>query len=115
MGEHEFSWTEFERASALKPNFTDRRLACALIFAGEFERAIKAAQAHMRADPFYFPIPSAFLGLAFYMLKQYDSALHPLRECVSQGGRRYRTRSGRGSAMARRFGGRIMRRGSRVV
>jgi adenylate cyclase len=84
MGEHEFSLTEFERASALNPNFTDRRLACALIFAGEFETAIKAAQAHMRADPFYFPIASAFLGLAFYMLKRYDDALHPLRDCVSR-------------------------------
>jgi adenylate cyclase len=84
MGEHEFSLTEFERASTLNPNFTDRRLACALIFAGEFEGAIKAAQAHMRADPFYFPISSAFLGLAFYMLKRYREALHPLRECISR-------------------------------
>jgi adenylate cyclase len=84
QGRHAFSIAEFERARALNPNFTDWRFACALVFAGEFERAILVAQDHMRSDPFYFPVTSGFQGLAFYMLKRYAEALPPLQECVSR-------------------------------
>jgi len=82
--QHELAIAEFERAFELNPNYTDRRFACALIFAGEFERAVQCIQAHKRADPFYFPIASGFLGLAFYMLRRYSEALPPLLECVSR-------------------------------
>jgi adenylate cyclase len=82
--QHELSIAEFERAGALNPNFTDRRFACALIFDGEFTRAVQTAEANMRADPFYFPIAAGFLGLALYMLKRYSKAIPPLLECVSR-------------------------------
>jgi len=62
--QHELAIAEFERAFELNPNFTDRRFACALIFAGEFERAVQCIQVHKRADPFYFPIASGFSRLS---------------------------------------------------
>ena len=82
--QHELSIAEFERAIELNPNFTDRRFAIPLIFAGQFDRAVQCIQMHKRADPFYFPVASGFLGLALYMLKRYSEALTPLLECVSR-------------------------------
>jgi adenylate cyclase len=82
--QHDLSIAEFERALELNPNFTDRRFAAALIFAGQLDRAVQCIQAHKRADPLYFPIASGFLGLAFYMLRRYSDALTPLLECVSR-------------------------------
>ncbi len=82
--QHDLSIAEFERAFELNPNFTDRRFAAPLIFAGEFDRAVQMIDTHKRADPFYFPIASGFLGLAFYMLKRYAQALPPLLDCVSR-------------------------------
>jgi adenylate cyclase len=76
--------SEFERAIALNPNFTDWRLTSALIYAGEPERAIDMAHAHMRLDPYYHPMTPGWLGLAHYQLERYADALAPLRECVSR-------------------------------
>jgi len=84
QGQHALSIAEFKRAVARNPNFTDWRFACALVFAGEFARAILAAQDHMRVDPFYLSVTSGFLGLAFYMLKDYAEALPQLEETVSR-------------------------------
>src|SRR5215470_15701563 len=84
QGQHALSIAEFERAVARNPNFTDWRFACALVFAGEFARAILAAQDHMRVDPFYLSVTSGFLGLAFYMLMDYAEALPQLEEAVSR-------------------------------
>src|SRR5262249_45237704 len=83
-GQHALSIAEFERAFARNPNFPDSRFACALAFAGEFARAVQAAQDHMRADPFYLSVTSGYLGLAFYMLKDYAEALPQLEETVSR-------------------------------
>lgn len=84
QGEHALSIAEFERACARNPNFTDWRFTLALVYAGEFARAIQAAQDHMRADPFYHSVTSGLLGLAFYMLKDYAEALPQLEEAVSR-------------------------------
>ena len=54
---------QFERALALNPNFTDWRYAAVLAFAGQAERAIDAAKAHLRVDPFALPIARGHLGL----------------------------------------------------
>jgi adenylate cyclase len=75
---------EFEKAIALNPNFTDWRLAAAMIFAGEPQAAIGVVQALMRLDPYYHPLASGWLGLASYQLKCYSQALTPLRECLSR-------------------------------
>ncbi len=75
---------EFEKAMALNPNFTDWRLAGALIFAGEPEKAIDVVRALMRLDPFSHPLASGWLGLAYYQTKRYSQALAPLRECLSR-------------------------------
>ena len=83
-GQHEQSITEFEKAIALNPNFTDWRFGMTLLRAGEPARAIQVIEAHMRHDPLYVPIAAGQLGLARYMLKEYSQALPSLRECASR-------------------------------
>jgi adenylate cyclase len=68
----------------LNPNFTDWRLGDVLMFAGDSARAIEFGERHMRLDPFYAPIAPLFLGLAYYMLRQYSQALPLMRECASR-------------------------------
>jgi adenylate cyclase len=80
--QHGAAIAEFEKAVALNPNFTDWRMAIALVYAGESERAIGILQAHMRLDPFYVPLAPHWLGLAHYTLKQYPAALAALSECA---------------------------------
>ena len=75
---------EFERAIELNPNFTDWRYAAVLVFAGQAERGIDVAKAHLRIDPFALPIARGYLGLAYLMLRRYSEALAPLSEFVSQ-------------------------------
>jgi adenylate cyclase len=82
--EHAASIAEFERATALNPNFTDWYAAAALVYAGEPSRAIEVGKTHMRLDPFCPALAPGFLGLAYYMLKEYSEALALLRECVSR-------------------------------
>jgi adenylate cyclase len=82
--QHDASIAAFERARALNPNFTDWRFAAALVYAGEFSRAIDAARLHMRSDPFYEPIAPAWIGLAHYMMKNYQEAIPYLRETASR-------------------------------
>jgi adenylate cyclase len=73
-----------ELAAELNRNFTDWRLSVVLLFAGQAERAVEVAKAHLRADPFAMPIARGFLGLAYLLLKKYSEALAPLREFVSR-------------------------------
>jgi adenylate cyclase len=75
---------QFGRAVELNPNFTDWRFVVVLVFAGQAERAIEVAKAHLRVDPFALPMARGFLGLAYLMLRNYSEALGPLREFVSQ-------------------------------
>ena len=74
---------EFERAIELNPSFSDWRLSLALMMAGDSARAVEVAQTHLRLDPFSIPIARGYLGLAHFMLKQYETALPILREFVS--------------------------------
>ena len=74
---------EFERALALNPSFTDWRYAAVLAFAGHFERAIDAAKAYLRVDPFALPIARGYLGLAHLMARRYSEAVPPIREFVA--------------------------------
>ena len=74
----------FQKAAALNPNFTDWRFGGVLVLAGEPLRAIEVLVAHMRLDPFYIPLAPQWLGLAYYIVKQYRDAVAQLRECVSR-------------------------------
>jgi len=75
--EHDGSILEFEKANWLNPNYTDPRFAMVLVYAGEHERAISVAMAHMRLDPFFPPFVVMWLGGAYHMLKRYsEAALH---------------------------------------
>jgi adenylate cyclase len=82
--QHEASITAFERGNLLNSNDVAWRFGLALVFAGDSRRAIEVLEASMRLDPFYEATTSFFLGLAHYMLKQYEQALPLLRECVSR-------------------------------
>ena len=75
---------ECERAVELNPNYTDWRFAAVLVHAGQPERAVQVAKAHLRVDPFTLPIARGWLGLAYYMLRRYQEAVVTLREYVSQ-------------------------------
>jgi adenylate cyclase len=80
--QHEAAVAAFDKAVALNPNFTDWRMAIALVYAGQSERAIEVLKNHMRLDPFYVPLAPHWLGVAYYTLKQYSDALSALSECA---------------------------------
>jgi adenylate cyclase len=84
MGKPDAAVAAFERAIALNPNFTDWRFAAVLDWAGQADRAIEAATAHLRVDPFALPIARAYLGLGYLMRRRYTEAVTTLREFVSQ-------------------------------
>ena len=80
--QHDAGVAEFEKAVALNPNFTDWRMAIALVYAGQGDRAVEVLKSHMRLDPFYVPLAPHWLGLAYYTLRQYPDALAALSECA---------------------------------
>jgi adenylate cyclase len=80
--QHDAGVAEFEKAVALNPNFTDWRMAIALVYAGQSERAVEVLKGHMRLDPFYVPLAPHWLGLAHFTLGQYGDALAALSECA---------------------------------
>ena len=84
MGKPDAAVAKFERAIALNPNFTDWRFAAVLAWAGQAERAVNIAKAHLRVDPFALPIARAYLGLSYLMLRRYGEAVTTLRDFVSQ-------------------------------
>jgi adenylate cyclase len=84
MRQYDASLAEIERAFALNPNYVEWRLGLALVAAGRARRAVDVLEASMRLDPFYSPAASSALGLAHYMLKQYEQALPALRDCVAR-------------------------------
>ena len=83
-GQYDAALAEIERAFALKPNYVEWRLGWALVVAGRPRQAVDVLEASMRLDPFYSPAASAALGLAHYMLKQYEQALPVLRDCIAR-------------------------------
>jgi len=82
--ERDVALAELEQAIALNPNFTDYRFGPILLFAGEPVRAVDTLIGHMRLDPFYAPVASAWLGAAYYMLGRYAEAVKPLQQCASR-------------------------------
>jgi adenylate cyclase len=84
MGKPDAAVAEFRRAVALNPNFTDRRFAAVLAWAGQADDAIETAKAHLRVDPFALPIARAYLGLGYLLLRRYSEAVTTLREFVSE-------------------------------
>jgi adenylate cyclase len=80
--QHDAALFEFSKAAELNPNLSDWRFATVLTYAGQLEKAIEIVRSHMRLDPFYPPWAPYWLGLAFYLLKQYPQAVTALRECT---------------------------------
>ena len=81
---HDEAIAEFERAQGLNPNFNDWRFANSLVYAGDAARAVEVADTIVRLDPFYVPIAGGFRGLAYYMLKRYDTAMASLSEAAGR-------------------------------
>jgi TolB-like protein/Tfp pilus assembly protein PilF len=54
--DHDASIAAFEKAIALNPNYVGWHFGAALVFAGEFRRAIEVLDAYMRLDPFHAPL-----------------------------------------------------------
>jgi len=77
--------SEYEKAFAANPNFSDWRFPVVLVYAGAPEKALDVAHAHLRLDPYHPPHLHAFQGHALYMLKRYQKAVTPLRECIRRG------------------------------
>jgi adenylate cyclase len=75
---------ECERSIALNRNFTEHRYGLILVYAGQAAKGVDVLQANVRLDPFQLPSRLAYLGNALYMLKRYDEAVPPLRECASR-------------------------------
>ena len=69
-----------ERAIALNPNFVDYRIAQVLFSVGAPAGAIEIAKAQMRLDPFHPHFAPLMVGVAHYLLKQYEQAQRWLRE-----------------------------------
>jgi adenylate cyclase len=84
MREYDQAIAAFEKAISLNPNFTDFRFATVLVYAGELARALEFAKASMRLDPFYSFLVLQWVGIAHYLLKQYDEAQLRFRECASR-------------------------------
>lgn len=80
--QHDEAIAEFERARGLNQNYINARYMAVLLYAGEHRRAIDEAKRYMRLDPFYLPITPRWMGVAHYMLKEYQEALPPLREAA---------------------------------
>jgi tetratricopeptide (TPR) repeat protein len=81
---HDEAIAEFERGQSLNANFSDWRFANALAYAGDAARAIEVCARLVRLDPFYQPLAAGFLGLANYLLKQYDRAVVPLVDAAGR-------------------------------
>ena len=81
---HDEAVAEFERAQSLNPNFNDWRFANSLVYAGEPLRAIEVTKSLVRFDPFYQPLAAGIMGLAHYMLRQYEPAIATLGEAASR-------------------------------
>jgi adenylate cyclase len=84
MEQQDAAVAEFERAATLNPNFSDWRFVTALVFAGDFVRAIEVAHAQMRRDPFYAPNTAQWLAAAYYFLQRYAEAIPYLSQCISR-------------------------------
>ena len=82
--QHEASLVKIDKAFALNPNYVEWLLGLGLVLAGQLRRAVDVVEASMRLDPFYPPLASSWVGLSYYMLKQYAQALPALRDCVSR-------------------------------
>lgn len=85
MKEPDAAIREFEKASALNPNFMDFPFPATLVYAGEPARSLEILRAYFRLDPFYPPQLHAIHGHALYMLERYEDALTALRECIRRG------------------------------
>ena len=81
-GEHNSAIAEAERAIALDPNDADGyiALAGALNLAGQAERAFKSVGRAMRLNPYY---PASYLyqlGMAYFVMEQYEKAVESLEK-----------------------------------
>jgi adenylate cyclase len=85
MNELDAAIRQFEKATALNPNFADVHFPAVLNFAGDPERALDLLQAHARLDPFHPSQVHAIQGHSLYVMRRYQDAVAPLTECIRRG------------------------------
>ena len=71
--------SEFERAFELNPNFVDARFGGMLVHNGRAPEAIEYLKRVMRLDPFYSPICTYYLGMAYFFVGRYEEANELIR------------------------------------
>jgi len=76
--------TEFDRAFALNPNFSDPRFGHVLCQNGRALDAIDYFNRIMRLDPFHSPLNYYFLGNAYYHCDRYEMAVELLRTATDR-------------------------------
>jgi adenylate cyclase len=82
--QHDTALAAFERAQALNPNFMDWRLITALIHASQPTRALEVGRSYMRLDPFAPATAVVWLGVANYLLGDYEKASRHLGQAASR-------------------------------
>ena len=71
--------SEFERAFEANPNFVDGRFGALLVLNGRAPEAIEYLKRVMRLDPFYSPICTYYLGMAYFFTGRYEEANELIR------------------------------------
>ena len=75
---------EFERAFALNPNLADGRFGNMLNHQGRAPEAIEFMKRIMRLDPFHPAVYFQYLGNAYYLTGEYETALELIRTGASR-------------------------------
>jgi adenylate cyclase len=85
-GQHEPSISELQRAIELNPNdaLSRRFLGMVMLWSGRPDEAIQACEAALRYDPRASPGTHMFLGLGYYLKRQYDAAISTIERGVAQ-------------------------------
>src|SRR5262249_50057722 len=76
---YDLALAEYERVSALNPNYVEGRYGLLLSHAGRAPEAIEYMKKVMRLDPLYPPVYMYWLGKGYFFTGQYPRAIELIR------------------------------------